>query len=122
MRAVALSGLVFPGAGQLHLGAWLRGLLLIGASIVLLALFVARSVGVVLDALAEPPVAFDLVESWRHAWAIAARHGPELAPVVWGLLLVWLVAIADAWLALGVAKPAASGDTEDRPPSTGDAA
>jgi hypothetical protein len=122
LRAVALSGLVLPGAGQLHLGAWLRGLLLIGASLGLLALLARRAVDVVLDAATSTPAAFDLRESWRSTWAIVGRHSEGLAPIVWGLLLVWLVAIADAWLGFGVAKPETSGDTVGHPPSRGDAA
>jgi len=122
LRAVALSGLVLPGAGQLHLGAWLRGLLLIAATLGLLALFVVRSLDAVLDAATAAPAGFDLAEAWRLAWEIVDRHRAGLVPVVLGLLLVWAVAIADAWLARGVAKPGASGDTVGRPPSSGDAA
>jgi hypothetical protein len=122
LRAVALSGLVLPGAGQFHLGAWFRGLLLSAATLWLLGLFALRAVAAVLDATTSAPATFDLAESWRVTWQVVGRHGAAVSPIVLGLLLVWIVAIADAWLALGVAKPGGSGDTEARPPSTGDPA
>jgi hypothetical protein len=117
---VALSGLVLPGAGQIHLGAWVRGLALAGATLGLLVVFVMRSLDAVFEAVSAPPSA-SFAEAWSLAWGILARQREAVAPVVLLLFLVWIVAIADAWLASGVAKPPASVDTEGRPPSPGDA-
>ena len=62
-----LLSLLLPGAGQLHRGAWVRGALLIAATLGLLALFVLRSVEVVLDAAASAPPRLDLAQAWRDA-------------------------------------------------------
>jgi len=114
LKAVALSGLVLPGAGQLHTGAWVRGALLIAATLALLALFIVRSLDVVFDAVSASPPELDLVRAWGTVWDVVDRHRGGLVPVVVGLLLVWVAGIADAWYAVGVAKPGLSEDTEGR--------
>lgn len=114
LKAVALSGLVLPGAGQLHLGAPVRGILLIAATVALLALFAVRWLDAILDAAAAAPPGFDPARAWELAWDVAGRHRDRLVTVVLGLLVVWAVGVADAWYAPGVAMPEATGDTEGR--------
>jgi len=119
LKAVALSALVLPGSGQLHLGARWRGYALIAATAWLLWRFARGVFDMAVDAASTAPVDFDLAEAWRHSWAVAERHEPVLAPVMLGLAAVWLFGIFDAWLARGIAKPEASGDTVQRPTSGG---
>jgi len=85
-RAVLLSALVWPGAGQMYKGERVKGLCLIGVSgllavalAVTLALFLANGIVAGFD----PDVVKTVV--------------PRAVGLVGGLVLVWIVAVADAW-------------------------
>lgn len=100
LRAAALSGLVFPGAGQVYLGARLRGVALGVATLGALALLVERLFAVVVSRLPEGPVV-EVGEAWHLAWRIVEEARGEVDSPVLLVAGLWAVSVADAWLGSG---------------------
>jgi len=97
---VALSGLVFPGAGQIHLGARARGGAFALATLAALGVLLARLFDVVLARVPETPV-LDPVEAWRLSWSIMEEARGELTSLTLLILGIWAVSVLDAWLGSG---------------------
>jgi diadenosine tetraphosphate (Ap4A) HIT family hydrolase len=98
-RAVVLSAAVCPGVGQLAQKRLVPGLLLVVATLGLAGALVLR---VAQEASARMPAdptvlgpffAFDLAAEIQRA------NAAFFTKVTWGLVLVWVVGIVDAWLA-----------------------
>ena len=91
LRAALLSGLVFPGVGQLRYGQRGRGLAFaFGAGVPLLALL-RRIVGEVRTSLPPDPSLLGIGEILQMAHAIQAR--------AFGALWGWFALLAAIWLA-----------------------
>ena len=98
-RPVLLSGLVFPGLGQLVMGHPWRALAFAGSSVALLAAVVARVVRETqrllpedADSLLDPALPFRLA---------VEVHRANAAFFLWatlGIVALWLGSMADAWL------------------------
>jgi hypothetical protein len=98
-RPVLLSGLVFPGLGQLVTGHPWRALGFGGGSVALLAAVVARVIRETqrllpedADALLDPALPF------RLAFEIHRANAAFFAFVTFGIVALWIGSIADAWL------------------------
>ena len=98
-RPVLLSGLVFPGLGQLVSGHPWRALGFGGGSAALLVAVVARVVRETerllpedADALLDPALPF------RLAFEIHRANAAFFAFVTFGIVALWIGSIADAWL------------------------
>jgi hypothetical protein len=98
-RPVLLSGLVFPGLGQLAVGHPWRALAFGGSSVVLLAAVVrrvARETERLLptdaDSLLDPALPFRLVVEVQRA------NASFFLWMTLGIVALWLASMADAWL------------------------
>lgn len=101
LKGALLSGLVFPGLGQVVLGAKTRGWALIVAAILCLGVIVASATHKalrILDTLAQEGRPLD-IESITEA---AERASTTTGTVVFNLVFLvligcWLFSIVDAW-------------------------
>jgi hypothetical protein len=100
LRAAPLSGLVFPGAGQIYLGARARGAALVFATLLALGMLLVRLFDVVLARVPETPV-LDPVEAWRLSWSIMEETRGELTSLTLLIVGIWAVSVLDAWLGSG---------------------
>jgi hypothetical protein len=106
-RAALLSGLVFPGLGQLVTGHPWRALAFGGSSVALLAAVVVRVMRETerllpqdAEALLDPALPF------RLAVEIHRANASFFLWVTVGIVALWLGSIADAWAS---SRPAAAG-------------
>jgi len=97
-RPVLLSGLVFPGLGQLTSGHPWRALAFGGSSAALLVMVVARVMReaqrlmpVEVEALLDPALPF------RLAAEIQRQNASFFFWVTLGIVALWLGSVADAW-------------------------
>jgi hypothetical protein len=97
-KAAALSGLLFPGAGQLYNGQPWKGLLLILANVAALAAFVTRVWNVAVRSIPPDPTVLDPLQVLLLARDIQEKSAPTLAAPMAVLLLLWLYAVVDAYL------------------------
>lgn len=101
VKAALLSGLVFPGLGQLVLGAKRRGtLLIVGTLSCLTAMIVVatRKALMILDTLAREGRPLDMQSIREAAEQASAPPGSLVFNLfLFGLVLCWLYAIVDAY-------------------------
>lgn len=95
--AVLLSGLLWPGAGQLRNGEWGKGLLFALGGALVFARFAWRVAVEALGAMLEAPAPMDLPQMIRLAEEIRARNAPELGVLTFFLVLLWTASVFDAW-------------------------
>ena len=95
--AVLLSGLLWPGAGQLRNGEWGKGLLLALGGAVVFGRFAWRVAEEALGAMLEAPAPMDLSQMVQLAEEIRARNAPEFSVLTFFLLLFWAGSVFDAW-------------------------
>jgi hypothetical protein len=97
LRAVLLSGLVFPGAGQLANGERGKGLLLGGITVVLALGVSVLVASVVLSGMPTEIDSLDvgLIQERVHETLTGSSRSITLLVVL--LLLVWAYAVVDAW-------------------------
>ncbi len=109
LRAALLSGLVFPGAGQLANGHLRRALAFGGTSLVLLVVFAHRVFVQASARMPEDPSAFlDPGMPLRLADEIQHANASFFFWITLGLVVAWVASIADAWLgARGESGPSA---------------
>jgi hypothetical protein len=100
IRAATLSGLVFPGAGQVYLGARLRGGAFVLTTLLAIAMLLARLFDVVLARVPETPV-LDPVEAWRLSWSIVQETQGQLTSLTLLIVGIWAASVLDAWLGSG---------------------
>ena len=102
LRAALLSGLVFPGLGQLTTGHPWRGLAFGASSVALLVAVVLRVVRETRRLLPEDPVALlDPALPFRLAVEIHRENAFFFLWATVGIVALWLGSIADAWLSPG---------------------
>lgn len=102
LRPALLSGLVFPGLGQLVTGHPWRGLAFGGASVALLAAVVLRVMRETRRLMPEDPVALlDPALPFRLAVEIHRANASFFLWATAGIVGLWLGSIADAWSAPG---------------------
>jgi hypothetical protein len=119
---VLLSGLVFPGLGQLVTGHPWRALFFSGSTVALLAAVVVRVMRETQRLLPdEPDALLDPALPFRLA---AEIHRANAAFFLWatlGIVALWLGSMADAFLPRGTVSPAPresdQGRHPERPPS-----
>jgi hypothetical protein len=94
---VLLSGLLWPGLGQIRNGDRLKGLVLGVLALVSGAVFAVRVASAAAAALLAAPETASLLDLVALARQVLARHGPELRITVLVSALVWAVSVWDAW-------------------------
>jgi hypothetical protein len=97
-RAILLSGLVFPGLGQLLGGHPLRGLVFAAGTVAAAALLIQRVVREALERLPTDPAEIDVGWPFRLAHEIQRENGEFLLWITIVLLALWAGSVFDAWL------------------------
>lgn len=102
VKAALLSGLVFPGTGQVVLGRRARGFAIAGLFFVSLVFAVVRVIPyavTVADQVLARGGGMDLSAIFEAADRSAAASGdPLLNCVAWFLIFLWFFSIIDAWI------------------------
>ncbi len=111
-RPVLLSGLVFPGLGQLVSGHPWRGLVYALGSVVVLVVVVRRVARETLARLPEDPTAIDPFFPFRLAHEIQTDNAAFFWWLTLALVALWAGSIVDAWRTSAIA-----GAKEPRPSS-----
>lgn len=96
-RSVLLSGLVFPGLGQLLCGQPLRGLLFGTGSLVVAVALVHRVAKETLARLPTDPTEIDPLLPLRLAHEIRVDNAAFFFWATLALVALWAASIADAW-------------------------
>lgn len=102
LKAALLSGLVFPGVGQLFLGLRLRGLLFLLPAAAASAYFLARVWGLALaisDDIVAGRVGLDVVDISARIHAQAASSADSMNWAAAIMIGCWVASTADAWYA-----------------------
>jgi len=123
MKGALLSGLVFPGLGQIALKHYWRGFALVLAVMAGLYIMIVTAVQqayVILDTIeAEGGMPDSNTISQAAAQAAAASDSPMITAVSVLILVCWIVAIIDAWR-IGKQKDLEGQATGRVPPGAGD--
>jgi diadenosine tetraphosphate (Ap4A) HIT family hydrolase len=98
LRAALLSGLVCPGAGQIQNRDYLKGVLLIGVTLVTAGWLFARLLKDILGTLPEDPSTFDPLQVFALAEEIQRRNAGSFLACTLVLLALWLYGIVDAYI------------------------
>jgi hypothetical protein len=99
LRPALLSGLVFPGLGQLTCGHPWRGLAFFGSSVALLVALVVRVAREAQRLMpVDPEAILDPALPFRLAAEIHRANASFLSWVTLGIVALWLGSIVDAWL------------------------
>ena len=113
-RPVLLSGLVFPGLGQLASGHPWRGLAYGLGSLIVLIAVLRRVVREALVRLPEDPTAIDPLLPFRLAHEIQADNAAFFFWLTLALVALWAGSIVDAWR---TRQSSTAGAREPRPSS-----
>jgi hypothetical protein len=106
LRPVLLSGLVFPGLGQLVSGRPWRALAFGGTSLVLVVLLVQRVVVETQRLMpTDPEALLDLTLPFRLAVEIQRQNASFFLWVTLAVVALWALSMLDAWLAGGDQRP-----------------
>jgi hypothetical protein len=123
MKGALLSGLVFPGLGQIALKHYWRGFALVLAVMAGLYIMIVTAVQqayVILDTIeAEGGMPDSDTISQAAAQAAAASDSPMITAVSVLILVCWIVGIIDAWR-IGKQKDLEGQATGRMPPGAGD--
>ena len=95
--AVLLSGLVWPGAGQIRNGERLKGMAFGLVSLALLAFFAWRVAADATAVMLESQRPLGPLEMWGLAEEIRSRNAGELGGLTTLLMLLWGGSVVDAW-------------------------
>ena len=98
-RAVLLSAAVCPGVGQLAQKRYLPGLAMLGATLALVIALLVKVVREAFDRLPTDPVGLDPLFAFGLAGEIQRANAGFFAWITGALVLLWVIGIADAWLA-----------------------
>ena len=96
-RAVLLSGLVFPGLGQLVTGHPLRGLVFATGSLVVAVALVRRVARETLARLPTDPAEIDPLLPLRLAHEIQRDNADFFLWITVALVVFWGASVVDAW-------------------------
>jgi hypothetical protein len=102
--AAALSGLVFPGLGQMYNRQFRKGLLFAAAAAVSAAFFVFGAASGVLQAVSEGSV-LEPVRVLAVAEKVVADDGGAIAGVALAMMVTWIAATVDAYLVARRPRP-----------------
>jgi hypothetical protein len=123
MKGALLSGLVFPGLGQIALKHYWRGFALVLAVMAGLYIMIVTAVQqayVILDTIeAEGGMSDSDTISQAAAQAATASDSPMITAVSVLILVCWIVGIIDAWR-IGKQKDLEGQATGRMPPDAGD--
>jgi diadenosine tetraphosphate (Ap4A) HIT family hydrolase len=97
VRPVLLSGLVWPGLGQLASGHLVKGLLIVAGTLAAFALLIVRVADEALRRLPTDPADFDLGRIFEMATAIRQDNAAFFTGITAALVGLWAFAVADAW-------------------------
>jgi hypothetical protein len=97
-RPVLLSGLVFPGLGQLASGHPVRGLAFATGTLVVLVALVRRVAAETLARLPTDPAAMDPLFPFRLAREIHRDNAGFFFWITAAVVALWAGSIVDAWL------------------------
>ena len=107
-RPVLLSGLVFPGLGQMVSGRPWRGLAFALATVVVLAVVLHRVARETLARLPQDPAAVDPLLPFRLAHEIRVENAPFFLWLTLALVALWAGSVVDAWWGSGAAQGSAA--------------
>jgi diadenosine tetraphosphate (Ap4A) HIT family hydrolase len=97
LSPVLLSGLVWPGLGQLAKGEWTKGLLIVAGTLAAFGGLVVRVWEEATRRLPVDPADFDLSLVFDMAAAIRRDNATFFSGVTAVLVGLWALAVADAW-------------------------
>ncbi len=97
MKAALLSGLVFPGAGQIYLGRRRRGWVLIASVILIFACVVIHMTSQAYRMIAAATAKGEAIDAAALQRAVAASSDAVATAGFVLLILLWIAAILDAW-------------------------
>ncbi|HXB56710.1 MAG TPA: HIT domain-containing protein [Vicinamibacteria bacterium] len=97
LRAALLSGLVCPGAGQIHNREYGKGVLLIGATLISAIWLIVRLVREVLGGLPEDMATFDPLSVLAMVEEVQRRNGGFFVGFTLLLTALWVYGIVDAY-------------------------
>jgi diadenosine tetraphosphate (Ap4A) HIT family hydrolase len=98
LRAALLSGLLCPGAGQIKNGDHLKGILLIGGTLITAGVLFVRLLTEVLRSVPEDPTAFDPLQVFALAEEIQRRNAGSFLLITLILVALWVFAVVDAYV------------------------
>jgi hypothetical protein len=104
-RSVLLSGLVFPGLGQLMSGHPVRGLAFAAGSLVAVVVLVRRVAGETLARLPTDPDQIDPLLPFRLAHEIHRDNADFFLWVTLALVALWAASVVDAWVSSSFIDP-----------------
>jgi hypothetical protein len=111
-RPVLLSGLVFPGLGQLVSGRPWRGLLFALGTVIGLVFLLLRVARETLARLPEDPTAIDPLFPLRLAHEIRAANASYFFWLTLVLVVLWVGSIVDAWRGATAPQDSTGGSPE----------
>lgn len=94
---ILLSGLVWPGLGQLVSGQVAKGLLIIAGTLAAFAWLCLRVLGETFRRMPDDPAAFDLEQVFEMAAAIRRDNAAFFSGIAAVLVGLWALAVFDAW-------------------------
>ena len=95
---ILLSGLVFPGLGQLVSGHPVRGLVYAAGSLVIAVVLVRRVAREALTRLPTDPAEIDPLLPFRLAHEIHLANAGFFFWITLALVVLWAGSVADAWV------------------------
>jgi len=113
-RPVLLSGLVFPGLGQLMSGHPARGLAFATGSVIVAVAVVRRVARETLARLPTDPTEINPLLPFRLAHEIHRDNASFFLWITLALVALWVGSVVDAWR---TRPPPSAGATEPRPSS-----
>ena len=99
-RAIAalLSGLACPGAGQIYNRQYIKGGILVAATLAMVAVLFFKVWGAMLDAVASVPPDELLSDVFGLAHRIVEGQGDFYGGLGWAFFAVWLYGVVDAYV------------------------
>jgi diadenosine tetraphosphate (Ap4A) HIT family hydrolase len=104
LRAALLSGLVWPGLGQIVNGQIAKGMAFGLLVLAVAAFLVKRLVGVVLAAVPPDTTSFDVFQALDIANEVQRKNAGSFNGAVMLLLAIWVVSVVDAYWSARPAK------------------
>ncbi len=113
LKAALLSGLVFPGAGQIYLGRRSRGWLFVLSVLAVFAYVVIHMTVRAYRAISAAAARGEAIDTAAIQKAVAASSDTAASAGFVLLILLWLAAIVDAWSAGGRTRAQGTDEGEE---------
>ncbi len=100
IKAVLLSALVFPGAGQIYLKRYRRGLIMIALALLASVMMLVKAVAAALETVSALPQTGRAIDPQAVADLVAASTGDLLAgsrALLVLLAVCWVISVGDAY-------------------------